>query len=88
MRDDVLEMYLRDTVNARELLPDGAYAPVPPGEGVPPFDVQAWFLTQHAAGTLSGVTDRLFPSAGSEVPGRKTAQRRNGHTRPPSADAQ
>jgi polyphosphate kinase len=44
LRDIVLPAYLRDTVNARQLLPNGAYVPVkvePDGE---PFDVQRWLI--------------------------------------------
>ena len=40
----VLPAYLRDTVNARELLPDGTYRRVEPAPGQPPFDVQTWLL--------------------------------------------
>ena len=30
VREDVLEMYLRDTANAHQLLPDGQYVRIPP----------------------------------------------------------
>ena len=43
LRDVTLPQYFRDTVNARELLPNGEYVHVEPRDGEPPFDVQAWF---------------------------------------------
>jgi polyphosphate kinase len=43
LRDVVLPAYLRDTANARLLLPDGRYEHLSPPKGTPPFDVQAWF---------------------------------------------
>jgi polyphosphate kinase len=47
IRERVLQSYLADTVNAHELLSDGAYARVQPAPGEPPFDSQTWFIT-HA----------------------------------------
>ena len=41
-----LPAYLRDTANARRLLPDGSYKRVKPPKGEPPFDVQQWFARQ------------------------------------------
>ncbi|MEO7001815.1 MAG: polyphosphate kinase 1, partial [Ktedonobacterales bacterium] len=38
-----LPAYLRDTVNARRLLPDGTYKRIKPEKGEEPFDVQMWF---------------------------------------------
>lgn len=35
LRDDVLELYLQDNVQARELLADGTYVRITPGEGLP-----------------------------------------------------
>jgi polyphosphate kinase len=43
LRDDVLRIYLEDTVNAHLLQPDGTYARV---DGKEPCDSQAWFLQQ------------------------------------------
>jgi len=45
IREQVLDRILADTVNARELLPDGSYIHVQPEPGVPPFDSQAWFIS-------------------------------------------
>jgi polyphosphate kinase len=43
LKDEVLQTYLRDNVNARELSPDGLYKPVVPAAGEAPFDSQAYF---------------------------------------------
>ncbi|HLZ25239.1 MAG TPA: polyphosphate kinase 1, partial [Ktedonobacterales bacterium] len=43
LRDVVLPAYLRDTANARLLLPDGRYERLTPPKGTPAFDEQAWF---------------------------------------------
>jgi polyphosphate kinase len=44
LREDVLETYLRDTVNAQELQPDGTYRRILPATDEAPFDCQAYFL--------------------------------------------
>jgi polyphosphate kinase len=49
LRDVVLPVYLRDTVNARRLRPDGRYERVAPPPGEAPFDAQAWFLQRNRA---------------------------------------
>ena len=49
LRDVILAAYLRDTVNARELLPDGSYRRIEPKAGEAPFDVQAWLLECYKA---------------------------------------
>jgi len=43
LKDEVLQTYLRDNVNARELSPDGLYQRVVPASGEPPFDSQTYF---------------------------------------------
>ncbi len=43
LKDDVLQAYLRDNVNARELQPDGSYVRIPAAGGVEPFDSQIYF---------------------------------------------
>ncbi len=48
IRDDMLEVYLKDTVNATVLQPDGSYVPRRPAEGETPFSAQAWFLSHHS----------------------------------------
>lgn len=52
IRDVLLPAYLRDTVNARELCPDGTYRPVTPAAGEEPFDVQAAFMRLYSSGTV------------------------------------
>jgi polyphosphate kinase len=42
----MLPAYLRDTANARLLLPDGSYQRIQPPRGERPFDVQAWFARE------------------------------------------
>ncbi len=46
IRDDILEVYLRDTVLAHELHSDGTYRRLRPAEGEAPFSSQQWLLTQ------------------------------------------
>ncbi len=48
LRDVALPAYLRDTANARLLLPDGTYEHLAAAKGKEPFNVQAWFA-QHSA---------------------------------------
>lgn len=43
LRDRILHVYLRDTVKAQILLPDGSYAR--PNGNAPAFDAQAWLLS-------------------------------------------
>lgn len=47
LHDNVLDMYLKDTVNARELRPDGRWKAVKPKGRQRPFDVQAWFTRYY-----------------------------------------
>ena len=49
MRDEMLEIYLRDTVNAHELQPDGSYLRLCPAKGQAPFSAQDWFLAHSGA---------------------------------------
>src|SRR2546421_2646815 len=43
LKNEVLQTYLRDNVNARELSPDGLYEPVVNASGEAPFDSQMYF---------------------------------------------
>ena len=52
--EDILGAYLRDTVNARCLQPDGTYVPIVPAEGEPAFDVQAYFQEIYRQGSPTG----------------------------------
>jgi len=60
LRAVVLPAYLRDTVNARELHPDGSYTRRVPAPGEAPFDVQQWLLDLYhdaAPAAADGGTD-------------------------------
>ncbi len=46
VRDDLLEVYLRDTAQAHELQSDGTYRRLHPAAGEAAFSAQAWFLSQ------------------------------------------
>ncbi len=46
----LLKSALADTVNARELLPNGDYARVQPAPGEAPFDYQKWFISHPLLG--------------------------------------
>jgi polyphosphate kinase len=61
LRDVVLDAYLRDTVNARELAPDGSYRMLRPTRGEQPFDAQMFFAELYRQG--SPVGDREHGSA-------------------------
>jgi len=50
LKDEVLQTYLRDNVNARELSPDGLYLPVVNASGEPPFDSQMYFESVDVLG--------------------------------------
>ncbi|MDQ2686993.1 MAG: RNA degradosome polyphosphate kinase, partial [Armatimonadota bacterium] len=52
MRDDVLEIYLRDTTRAHELTTEGHYVRVHPAPGDAPFSAQDYFLRQRADAAL------------------------------------
>ena len=45
IHDRLLTPALADTVNARELLPDGSYKRIRPKPGEAPFDSQNWFIS-------------------------------------------
>ena len=45
VRDELLEPYLKDTVNAHLLQPDGSYVRRHPENGQAPFSVQNWYLS-------------------------------------------
>jgi polyphosphate kinase len=48
IRDEILPAYQRDTVNARQLMPDGAWQPVVADNEEPPFDLHAWLMQRYA----------------------------------------
>src|SRR5690606_7198436 len=45
----ILEILLKDTAEAKELKPTGAYVPVPCPKDTPPFSAQNYFLEEAAA---------------------------------------
>jgi polyphosphate kinase len=47
IRDEVLGIYLRDNMRARELQPDGSYERAHPEAGEQPLDSQAYFAAGH-----------------------------------------
>lgn len=47
VRDDILYAEMRDTANARELLPDGTWSRVHPTDDKSPFNSQLWHLTHN-----------------------------------------
>ena len=47
--EEILLVYLRDTTNARLLQPNGAYVPIEPAEGQPPFSAHGFFMAQADA---------------------------------------
>ena len=50
IREQVLDVYLKDTKDATELLPDGRYVRITPPEGEARFSAQEWFLAQRTSG--------------------------------------
>jgi polyphosphate kinase len=54
LRNNVLAMYLQDTVNARCLQSDGTWTFVHPEKDQEPFDVQAWFLEKYQNTAVMG----------------------------------
>lgn len=47
VRDEVLAVYLNDTVKARRLLPDGTYELIEPEADRPPLNSQAWLIAHR-----------------------------------------
>ncbi len=47
IRNQILEVYLKDNVKTRLMQPDGTYIQLKPKEGEPAINSQAWFLTQR-----------------------------------------
>ena len=60
----ILDLQLRDTVNAREMQPDGIYTRVKPKQGEPPVDSQM---------AMYGYFQHGFETAHPAAPARKTA---------------
>jgi polyphosphate kinase len=49
LRDDILEVYLNDTMKARRLMPDGSYERIKAKGNQPPLSSQAWLISHRAA---------------------------------------
>lgn len=64
LRNAVLDAYLRDTVNARELQPDGSYTNREPADGDAPFDAQMFFARFYRQGSPVGETDTTPAATG------------------------
>jgi polyphosphate kinase len=47
VKNDILEVHLRDNVKARELMPDGSWRRVVRKEGEEPLDSQEWLLARR-----------------------------------------
>lgn len=70
LRDEILEGYLRDTTQARELLPSGEYRRVEPGSN-PPFSIWGHLLERAQAEAASTVLkDRLAMARNAYRQGR------------------
>jgi polyphosphate kinase len=52
LRDEVLDVYWRDDLKARRLLPDGTWEHIWPAEGADGLNAQEWFVAQARAGIL------------------------------------
>jgi polyphosphate kinase len=70
LRDDLLEGYLRDNVQAEEMQPDGTYRKASPGDE-PPFSIWAHLIEHAAAESSSAIRqDRLAAAVGAYRQGR------------------
>ena len=60
--DEMLLVELRDNEDARELQPDGTYAPVPRAAGDGPFQAQRYFLTAAEVRVRPAVAAIIVPA--------------------------
>jgi polyphosphate kinase len=65
--DRVLKPELADTVNARELLPDGRYLRVQPAPGEPAFNSQEWFISHPLLGPDTDTQNHTISALPSEA---------------------
>lgn len=63
MRENVLDRYLLDTVNAREMQPSGEWVPVQTPKGENAFDVQAWFAKYYRKHIAVGANQGAIAAA-------------------------
>jgi polyphosphate kinase len=47
LREEVLPVYMRDTVKARRMLPDGSYESITPTAGDEPLNAMEWFIAHR-----------------------------------------
>jgi len=59
IREQILDIYLKDTKDATELQEDGSYVRVTPAEGEVRFSAQEWFLAQRS--TPSPLSTKTAP---------------------------
>jgi polyphosphate kinase len=57
--DDVLPVYLADTVKTREMLPTGAYVRKKTSDGKHPLNAQEWLIKNNRKRVVRGRTNRL-----------------------------
>jgi len=60
--DEMLLVELRDNEDARELQPDGTYAPVPRAAGDGPFQAQRYFLTAAEVRAMPAAAAVIIPA--------------------------
>ena len=54
LRDEILDVYLRDDLKARRLLPDGTWEHLWPADGAEGLNAQEWFVAQARAAVRQG----------------------------------
>ena len=47
IRENILDMYSKDNLKARHMLPDGSYCRLYPAENETPLNIQEWFIAQR-----------------------------------------
>ncbi len=47
IHEDILELYLKDNVKARLMLPDGSFQRLKPAKGEPAFSIQEWLIERR-----------------------------------------
>ncbi|MGZ3610558.1 MAG: polyphosphate kinase 1 [Ktedonobacteraceae bacterium] len=67
IHERLLKSALADTVNARELKPDGSYVRVHPPEGEPPFDCQNWFISHSLLGSDADTQNHVISAKPSSA---------------------
>ena len=68
LRDEVLPVYLADTVKARRMRPDGTYERVRPAPGQPVVDSQHWFIGRGTSGSPAPGTGAIHAAEAPRLP--------------------